>query len=119
MTDHELSRQKGKGRRWLDSHGSWLLLIAVAIAAFMAGSQHNAVTTADTVKILAESHERQDATRVARIRELLDLNQKLMLQVGPRVESAATKAEQAAGKAEEAATKASKAVEVAGKAQGE
>ncbi|HJE69829.1 hypothetical protein [Pseudomonas oryzihabitans] len=117
MTDQEFTRHKGKFRRWLDSHGSWFLLLAVSIASWMAGSQHNAVTTADTVKILAESHERQDATRVARIRELLDINQKLLLQVGPRVESAATKAEQAAGKAEEAATKASKAVEVAGKAQ--
>ena len=106
MTDQEFTRHKGKGRRWLDNHGSWVLLIAVAIASWMAGSQHNAVTTADTVKILAESHERQDASRVARIRELLDINQKLLLQVGPRVESAATKAEQAAVKAAEAVNKA-------------
>lgn len=106
MTDQELSRHKGKGRRLLDNHGSWVLLIAVAIASWMAGSQHNAVTTADTVKIIAESHERQDAARVARIRELLDINQRLLLQVSPRVESAATKAEQAATKAVEAVNKA-------------
>jgi len=110
MTEQELSRQKGKTRRWLDNHGSWVLLIAVAIAAWMAGSKHSAVTTADTVKILTDSFERQDALRVSRIKELLDVNQRLMLQVGPRVEKAAARAE-------EAATKATKAVEVAGKAQ--
>lgn len=106
MTDQELARHKGKTRRWLDNHGSWILLIAVAIAAWMAGSKHSAVTTADTVKILTDSFERQDAQRVTRIRELLDINQKLVLQVGPRVESAATKAEQAAVKATEAVNKA-------------
>lgn len=106
MTDQELSRHKGKGRRWLDNHGSWLLLIAVALASWMAGSQHNAVTTADTVKILSESFRDQDDKRIARIRELLDINQKLMLQVGPKVENAATKAEQAAAKATEAVNKA-------------
>ncbi|HJE71416.1 hypothetical protein [Pseudomonas oryzihabitans] len=106
MTDQELARHKGKTRRWLDNHGSWLLLLAVAVASWMAGSKHSAVTTADTVKILTDSFERQDAQRVTRIRELLDINQKLVLQVGPRVESAATKAEQAADKATEAVIKA-------------
>lgn len=106
MTDHEMSRQKGKTRRWLDNHGSWILLIAVAIAAWMAGSKHSAVSTADTVKILTDAFERQDAQRVIRIRELLDINQQLVLQFGHRVENAATKAEQAAVKATEAVNKA-------------
>lgn len=95
-------RKHSRGRRWFDSHGSWLLLLAVAIASWMAGSQHNAASTASTVQILTDFYQKQEDKRVARIRELLDINQRLLLQFGPKIEAAADKASEAADKATQA-----------------
>ncbi|MFJ3487744.1 hypothetical protein ACIPL1_30605 [Pseudomonas sp. NPDC090202] len=106
MSDEELKRRQGRGRRFWDHHGSWLLLALVGICCFMAGSAFNATSTAQTVKVLVDSHERQDAQRVARIRELNQANIDLIRGVTPKVESAAEKAEQAAQKATEAVEKA-------------
>ncbi|AYN94413.1 hypothetical protein EAW52_10805 [Pseudomonas sp. LTJR-52] len=111
MTDAELIRRQGKTRRWWDHHGSWVLLAAVGIACFMAGSQYNAANTSTTVRILSESYERQDALRVKRIRELIDQNQILSRQLSTTVHTAVEKADQAASKANEAADKASEAVQ--------
>lgn len=111
MTDAELIRRQGKTRRWWDHHGSWILLAAVGVACFMAGTQYNAANTSSTVRILAESYERQDALRVQRIRELIDQNQRLTNQLSTTVHTAVEKADMAASKANEAASKASEVVE--------
>lgn len=104
-------RKHSRGRRWFDSHGSWLLLLAVAIASWMAGSQHNAASTASTVQILTDFYQKQEDNRVKRIRELLDINQRLALQLGTKADVAIGKAEQAVSKAAEAADKATQAVD--------
>jgi hypothetical protein len=106
MSDEELKRRQGRGRRFWDHHGSWLLLCFVGICCFMAGSAFNAASTAQTVKVLVDSHERQDAIRVARIRELNQSNIDLIRGVTPKVQAAADKADQAAQKATEALDKA-------------
>ncbi|WP_341959208.1 hypothetical protein [Pseudomonas sp. RC10] len=106
MSDEELKRRQGRGRRFWDHHGSWLLLCFVGICCFMAGSAFNAASTAQTVKVLVDSHERQDAIRIARIRELNQSNIDLIRGVTPKVQAAAEKADQAAQKATEAVEKA-------------
>lgn len=109
MSDEELRRRMGKGRRLWDHHGSWLLLVVIGISCFMAGGQFQAYSDDKTLKTVIESHERQDKQRVERIRELLADNKLLTDQLGPKVERAAKTAERAAAKAEQAVEKAAEA----------
>lgn len=107
MSDEELKRRLGKGRRLWDHHGSWLLLVVIGISCFMAGGQFQAYSDEKTLKTVIESHERQDAQRVVRIRELLGQVDELQSRLVPQASQAAKKAEQAAQKATEAVEKAS------------
>lgn len=107
MSDEELKRRMGKGRRLWDHHGSWLLLVVIGISCFMAGGQFQAYSDEKTLKTVIESHERQDAQRVARIRELLGQVDDLQSRLVPQASQAAKVAERAAIKAEQAIEKAS------------
>lgn len=102
MSDEELKRRLGKGRRLWDHHGSWLLLVVIGISCFMAGGQFQAYSDEKVLKTVIESHERQDAQRVVRIRELLGQVDDLQSRVVPQASQAAKRAEQAAQKATEA-----------------
>ncbi len=107
MSDEELKRRMGKGRRLWDHHGSWLLLVVIGISCFMAGGQFQAYSDEKTLKTVIESHERQDAQRVTRIRELLAQVDDLQSRLVPQASQAAKSAQQAAEKATEAVEKAS------------
>lgn len=98
-----MSRETPKVKRAWDNHGSWILLAVIGVSCFMAGSQFNAASTGETVRILVESYERQDATRQARIRELIDENLRLTRQITGKASAAVSRAEEAAQKAAEAA----------------
>ncbi len=107
MSDEELKRRRGKGRRLWDHHGSWLLLVVIGISCFMAGGQFQAHRDQKTLIAVIESHERQDAGRVARIRELLARIEEIQSRLLPEAEKAAKQAEKAAVKASEALEKVS------------
>lgn len=107
MSDEELKRRMGKGRRLWDHHGSWLLLVMIGISCFMAGGQLQSHSSEKSLRAVIESHERQDAQRVARIRELLGHIGDLQSRLVPQASQAAKKAEQAAQKASEALDRAS------------
>lgn len=98
-----MSRETPKVRRMWDSHGSWVLLVVIGVSCFMAGSQFNAASTSETVRILVESYERQDALRTARIRELHEENRRLSQRLADRADSVIEQAKTAAEKAAEAA----------------
>jgi len=106
MSDEELKRRLGKGRRMWDHHGSWLLLVVIGISCFMAGGQFQAYSDEKTLKTVIESHERQDAQRVARIRDLLGKIDELQARLVPQANLAAERAERAAITAEKAVEKA-------------
>jgi len=108
MSDEELQKRlaRNQGRRLWDHHGSWLLLAIIGIACFMAGSQYTAMSANETLRLVVESHERQDAKRVDRIRELLAENSLLTRQIVPKVSEASEKASEAAAKAAQAVEKA-------------
>lgn len=107
MSDEELKRRMGKGRRMWDHHGSWLLLVVIGISCFMAGGQFQAYSDEKVLKTVIESHERQDAQRVVRIRELLAQIEQFQSRLLPEAKKAAKQAEKAAVKATEALEKAS------------
>ena len=98
-----MSRETAKVKRAWDNHGSWILLVVIGVSCFRAGSQFNAASTGETVRILVESYERQDAQRQERIRELNNDNLRLTRQITDKAYSAVSKAEVAAQKATEAA----------------
>ncbi|TWI48060.1 hypothetical protein IQ22_04253 [Pseudomonas duriflava] len=100
-----MAREQSKTRRAWDNHGSWLLLFIVAISCFMGGSTFNASSTGQTIKIITDSYERQDAARIARIRELTDQNLALTKQVSDLAHTTAMKADEAAEKASKALDK--------------
>lgn len=105
MSDEEIARRNNRGRRLWDNHGSWLLLAIIGVACFMAGSQFASYQANETLAMVIKSHERQDGKRVERIRELINLNNTLTIQVGGKVEVAAERATEAADRATEAADK--------------
>lgn len=98
-----MARETPKVKRAWDAHGSWILLALIGVMCFMAGSQFNAASTGETVRILVESYERQDAQRQARIRELNDENRLLSQRLADTATTAVEKADVAAQKAAEAA----------------
>lgn len=100
---NSMSRDTPKAKRAWDNHGSWILLAIIGVSSFMAGSQFNAASNGETVRILVESYERQDTHRQARIRELNNENLRLTRQITDKAYSAVSKAEVAAQKATEAA----------------
>jgi predicted PurR-regulated permease PerM len=104
-------RTPTKTRRIWDSHGSWILLIIIAISCFMAGSQFNAASTSQTIKVITDSYERQENANRQRIRELNEETRQLAQQLATKADQAVQKADQAVTKATEAATKASEVVE--------
>lgn len=101
MSNEELQRRldKGRGRRLWDNHGSWLLLAFVAIMCYMVGAQHTAYGYREAIKELAASYERQDALRVARIRQQNEQILQLTGELAPAAKKAADQAAQAAEKA--------------------
>lgn len=103
MIDEEISRPNNKGRRLWDHHGSWLLLGIVGVSCFMVGSQFSASHANNNLRTVVEAHAIQDAERVRRIRELIDTNTRLTVQLGNKVEVAAERATEAVSKATEAA----------------
>lgn len=98
-----MSRETPKAKRAWDNHGSWILLAIIGVSCFMAGSQFNAASTGETVRVLVESYERQDALRTARIRELNDENRALSQRLADTASKAVARADEAAQKAAEAA----------------
>lgn len=110
------TRQHSKARRFWDGHGSWLILVVVALSCWMAGSQFNAATTAKTIEVLVRSQDAQDESYRARLRELHDRLEKQASELGPQIHQAAADASRAADKATEASNTAVHAAVTAAKA---
>lgn len=72
MSDEELARHLNKSwiRRMWGEHGAWAMVVTVAFLGYMTGVQHNAYNAHQLAKVAANLAAEQDATRVARIREL-------------------------------------------------
>lgn len=97
MSDEELARHLNKSwiRRIWDDHGAWAMVVTVAFLGYMTGVQHNAYNAHKLAKVAATLAAEQDATRVARIRELNAEVTRLSLVVAEKGQVAVEKAEKA------------------------
>lgn len=97
MSDEELARHlhPSRGRRMWDHHGSWIMVIFMALLCYMTGVQHMAYNATKQSQVAADLYAAQDDKRAARIRELLDENQSLRGVVTDKATAAAESAKEA------------------------